>query len=80
MASPTSIVIPVLNEGKNINKMIKLIRYFLSKMQHEIIFIDDNSNDNTKIILEKNRSNAGFSAPAHGLFLTDINYDWDKIK
>ena len=36
--------------------------------------------DFEKIILEKNRSNAGFSAPAHGLFLTDINYDWDKIK
>ncbi len=33
-----------------------------------------------KIILEKNRSNAGFSAPAHGLFLTDVDYDWDKIK
>ena len=33
-----------------------------------------------KIIIEKNRSNAGFSAPAHGLFLTDIDYDWNKIK
>ena len=55
MISPTSIVIPILNEGQNINKMIKLIRYYLSKMQHEIIFIDDNSNDNTKFILEKNK-------------------------
>ena len=60
MASPTSIVIPVLNEGKNINKMIKLIRYFLSKMQHEIIFMDDNSNDNTKFILEKNKKLTDF--------------------
>ena len=33
-----------------------------------------------KIIIEKNRSNAGFSAPAHGLFLTEIDYDWHKIK
>ena len=33
-----------------------------------------------KIILEKNRSNAGFSAPAHGLFLTAVDYNWDKIK
>ena len=55
MTSPTSIVIPILNEGKNINKMIKLIRYFLNKMKYEIIFIDDNSNDNTKFILEKNK-------------------------
>ena len=55
MISPTSIVIPILNEGQNINKMIKLIRYYLSKLQHEIIFIDDNSNDNTKFILEKNK-------------------------
>jgi tRNA pseudouridine38-40 synthase len=33
-----------------------------------------------EIILKKNRSSAGFSAPAKGLFLSDIFYDWDKIK
>mgnify|MGYP001218114750 CR=1 FL=1 len=55
MTSPTSIVIPILNEGKNINKMIKLIRYSLNKMKYEIVFIDDDSNDNTKFILEKNK-------------------------
>ena len=33
-----------------------------------------------EIILKKNRSSAGFSAPAKGLFLSDIIYDWDKIK
>jgi len=30
--------------------------------------------DFRKIIESKNRSNAGFSVPAHGLFLTDIEY------
>jgi tRNA pseudouridine38-40 synthase len=33
--------------------------------------------DFQKIIESKNRSNAGFSVPAHGLFLTDIEYPKD---
>ena len=36
--------------------------------------------DFEEIILKKNRSSAGFSAPAKGLFLTDISYNWGKIK
>ena len=36
------------------------------------ITLDDFNN----IIVSKNRSNAGFSAPAHGLYLTKIDYDY----
>lgn len=32
-----------------------------------------------KIIESKNRSNAGFSVPAHGLFLTDIEYPEEML-
>lgn len=32
--------------------------------------------DFDKIILSKNRDNAGFSVPAHGLFLTKIDYEY----
>jgi tRNA pseudouridine38-40 synthase len=34
--------------------------------------------DFTAIIESKNRSEAGFSVPAHGLYLTDISYDYLK--
>jgi tRNA pseudouridine38-40 synthase len=37
-------------------------------------------NDLVKIIEGKSRSEAGVSVPAHGLFLTSVKYDWDKIK
>jgi tRNA pseudouridine38-40 synthase len=33
-----------------------------------------------KLIIEKkDRQLAGFSVPAHALFLKNIDYDWDKI-
>lgn len=32
--------------------------------------------DLRKIIEKKNRNSAGTSAPAHGLFLVDVGYDW----
>jgi glycosyltransferase involved in cell wall biosynthesis len=40
-----SVVIPVLNEGATIRKVIKTIRK--STIPHEIIVVDDNSTDNT---------------------------------
>jgi dolichol-phosphate mannosyltransferase len=43
-----SIILPVLNEEKNINKMIFLINKNLKGFKYEIIFVDDNSSDNTK--------------------------------
>jgi dolichol-phosphate mannosyltransferase len=48
-----SIILPVLNEKKNIEKLIFLIRKYLKGYIFEIIFIDDNSLDGTRDIIEK---------------------------
>ncbi len=47
-----SIIIPVLNEEKNILKLFKLIKREVL-VKYEILFIDDNSIDNTKKIIFK---------------------------
>ena len=44
-----SIVIPVFNEAENIHFLSNEIAKSLKKFRHEIIFVDDGSNDNTKI-------------------------------
>ena len=43
-----SIVIPILNEEKNISPLTKKIISELKKFKFEIIFVDDNSTDNSK--------------------------------
>ena len=48
-----SIIIPILNEDKNLLKLNKLIYKYLKKINFEIIFVDDNSTDNSKKILKK---------------------------
>jgi len=48
-----SIVIPILNEDKNIEILHKKIIFNLKKINYEIIFVDDNSDDNSKSILKK---------------------------
>lgn len=35
--------------------------------------------DLRKIIEDQNRNSAGSSAPAHGLFLVDVGYEWEKM-
>lgn len=53
-----SLVIPILNEEKNINLLIHLIKKNLKLIKYEIIFVDDNSSDNSKkIILEFKKKN-----------------------
>jgi dolichol-phosphate mannosyltransferase len=47
-----SIVLPVLNEEKNIHKLIFLINKNLRGFRYEIIFVDDNSKDNTKKVIK----------------------------
>ena len=47
-----TIVIPVLNEENNIKELIFLIKKNLKNFKYEIIFIDDNSTDNTKVIIK----------------------------
>jgi dolichol-phosphate mannosyltransferase len=52
-----SIIIPVLNEEKNISKLIFLLKKYLKKnFKYEIIFVDDNSIDNTGIIIKNHIS------------------------
>lgn len=58
-----SIVIPILNEGKNIIRLVKQINYIQNKInfiKFELIFIDDNSIDNTHILLRKIVKNKNF--------------------
>ena len=35
--------------------------------------------DFEEIIKKRDRKLAGYSVPAHGLFLKEINYNWDEI-
>ena len=51
-----SIVVPVLNEGKNINELCeKLIVLLRNKYDYEIIFVDDGSTDNTVLNIKKRK-------------------------
>ena len=70
------LMIFTINANRFLRNMVRAIVGTLIEVGRERISLKDFE----KIILEKNRTNAGFSAPAHGLFLTDINYDWHKIK
>ena len=51
-----SLVIPILNEKHNIIKLIKLIQKSLKGLVYEIIFVDDNSTDKTRVIIEEHIS------------------------
>ena len=51
MKSKLSIIVPVLNEEKNIIALTLKIIKVLKKTKFEIIFIDDNSTDQSKKIL-----------------------------
>ena len=48
-----SIIIPILNEEKNIKELTYQIRRYSHKFKYEIIFVDDNSKDKSKKILSK---------------------------
>ena len=53
MKKKFSVVIPVLNEEKNISKLINLIKINLTNIHYEIILVDDQSSDNTAIEIKK---------------------------
>lgn len=46
-----SLVIPILNEGPNLKKLIDLLRSNLEKYFYEVIFVDDDSNDGSKKVV-----------------------------
>ena len=60
MKRKLSIVIPILNEEKNISPLTKKIKKYLKSYDFEIIFVDDNSNDQSKEILKKLKKNIYF--------------------
>ena len=47
MKKGLSIVIPILNENHNILILVKQIKKYLKKIRYEIIFVDDNSTDDS---------------------------------
>lgn len=49
-----SIIIPIYKEEKNIAKMIRKVKYELNnKVKYELVFIDDDSADNSEKIFNK---------------------------
>ncbi|MFN7038055.1 MAG: glycosyltransferase family 2 protein [Alphaproteobacteria bacterium] len=80
-----SIIVPVYNEKENIAPLINNIRTALNKINYEIIFVDDGSNDNTKeeiislledniILVEFNRNYGQTSALAAGIEIAQGDY------
>ena len=53
MTTKLSIIIPILNEKKNIIKLINEIKRKLTFINYEVIFVDDNSTDGSIDILKK---------------------------
>ena len=51
MKNKISIVIPALNEEKNIEPLTKQIIKYLKNIKFEIIFVDDSSVDKSKSVL-----------------------------
>ena len=52
-----SIIIPIYNEGKNILKLSRLLKKHLRKKTFEVIFVDDDSKDNTNNEINKIKYN-----------------------
>ena len=51
---PFSIVLPVLNEEKNIKKLISLIKKYLKNYKYELIFVDDHTKKIINNYISKN--------------------------
>jgi len=45
MKKKISIVVPILNENKNIQKLVREIKANIKTLIYEVIFVDDNSTD-----------------------------------
>lgn len=58
-----TIIIPILNEEKNIIPLTNKLRKELKNINYEIIFVDDNSNDKSRKILQNLKSKFSFFKP-----------------
>ena len=63
MNKEISIVIPVLNEEKNIKLLTNKIKKVLKNFKFQIIFVDDSSEDNSKKVLKKLSAQHKFFKP-----------------
>ena len=63
MQDKLSLVIPILNEEKNILPLTKKIIRNLTKIKYEIIFVDDSSTDNSRQKLKKLKKKYKFFKP-----------------
>ena len=63
MKGKLSLVIPILNEEKNIIPLTKKIIQNLKKIKYEIIFVDDSSIDNSQIKLKALKKKYKFFRP-----------------
>ena len=64
-----------IKANRFLRNMVRAIVGTLIEVGQNIITIDQ-FND---VILSKNRVKAGYSVPAHGLYLTDVEYEIDQI-
>jgi glycosyltransferase involved in cell wall biosynthesis len=63
-----SVVIPVMNEQGNIQPLIARIAEALAQVEHEVIFVDDGSNDRTVAEIER------FATPNTRVLVLNRNY------
>ena len=76
-----SIIIPVLNESNNIEKLTIKLKDCLKGYKYEIIFVDDNSSDNSKYILKKLEKKFKFFRPIYRKNIRDLTQScFDGIK
>ncbi len=64
-----------IKANRFLRNMVRAIVGTLIEVGQNIITIDQFID----VILSKNRGKAGYSVPAHGLYLTDVEYDIDQI-
>ena len=63
MKGKLSLIIPILNEEKNILPLTKKIIQNLKKIKYEIIFVDDGSIDNSQLKLKELKKKYKFFRP-----------------
>ena len=52
-----SIILPIKNESENIVKVLKLLEESIKDINHELVFVNDFSEDNSYEIISKEKNN-----------------------